>query len=151
MRGLPKWLSSKESACQCRRWRRRRFSPYVRKIPWLRKWQPTPIFLPGKLHGHRSLAGYGPWGHRELDTTECLSIPTQNEVEAPNTVGKAYCHLNPPASPSSLLSTPFGHWHTHYQLPWNPYSAPGSSTWTTFSHLLNTLSSSKLGPVSLTL
>ena len=47
--GLPWWLSGKESACQCRR---HRFNPWVRKIPWQRKWKPTPIFLPGKLHGH---------------------------------------------------------------------------------------------------
>ena len=43
------------------------------KIPWSRKWQPTPIFLPGKPCGQRSLAGYGPWGHKELDTPELLA------------------------------------------------------------------------------
>ena len=36
----------------------------VGKIPWRRKWQPTPVFLPGKSHGQRSLAGYSPWGKR---------------------------------------------------------------------------------------
>ncbi|KAB0377494.1 hypothetical protein FD755_011938, partial [Muntiacus reevesi] len=41
-----------------------------RRFPWRRKWQPTPLFLPGKSHGKRSLAGYSPWGHKELDTTE---------------------------------------------------------------------------------
>ena len=56
--GLPRWHSAKESACQCRRCRRRWFDPWVRKIPWSRKWQPTPVFLPGKFHGQRSLAGY---------------------------------------------------------------------------------------------
>ena len=40
------------------------------KIPWRRKWQPAPIFLPGKSHGWRSLVGYSPWGHRESDMTE---------------------------------------------------------------------------------
>ena len=40
------------------------------KIPWRRAWQPTPVFLPGKSHGQRSLAGYSPWGHKESDTTE---------------------------------------------------------------------------------
>ena len=61
---LPRWLSSKESACQC--WRRRRcgFNPWVGKIPWRRKWQPTPVFLPGIFHRQRSLAGYSPWGHK---------------------------------------------------------------------------------------
>ena len=47
-----------------------RFNPWVRKIPWRRAWQPTPVFLPGEYHGQRSLAGYSSWGHKELDTTE---------------------------------------------------------------------------------
>ena len=42
----------------------------VRKIPWRREWQPTPVFLPGEFHGQRSLVGYSPWGHKELDMTE---------------------------------------------------------------------------------
>ena len=40
------------------------FDPWVGKIPWRRKWQPTPVFLPGKFHGWRSLVGYSPWGRR---------------------------------------------------------------------------------------
>ena len=60
--GLPRWSSNKESACECRRLKRHRFSPWVGKIPWRRKWQPTPVFLPGEFHGQRSLAGYSPWG-----------------------------------------------------------------------------------------
>ena len=44
----------------------------VRKILWRRKWKPTPILLPGKSHGWRSLVGYSPWGHKESDTTERL-------------------------------------------------------------------------------
>ena len=43
-----------------------------RKIPWRRKWQPTPVLLPGKSHGQRSLVGYSPWGCKELATTEWL-------------------------------------------------------------------------------
>ena len=57
---VPRWYSIKDSACQCRRCKRCRFNPWVRKIPWSRKWQPTPVFLPGKSHGQRSLAGYSP-------------------------------------------------------------------------------------------
>ena len=49
--------------------------PWVRKIPWKREWQPTPVFLPGKVCGQRSLTGYSPWGHEESDTTEQLSLP----------------------------------------------------------------------------
>ena len=48
----------------------------VGKIPWSRKWQPTPVFLPGKSHGQRSLAGYNPWGQKESDTTEQLNTHT---------------------------------------------------------------------------
>ena len=58
---LPSWLSGEESACQCRR---HRFNPCIRTIPWRRKWQPIPVFLPGKSHGQRSLVGYSLWGHR---------------------------------------------------------------------------------------
>ena len=46
------------------------FDPWVRKIPWRREWQPTSVFLPGKSHGQRSLVGYSPLGHKELDTTQ---------------------------------------------------------------------------------
>ena len=53
----------KESACQCRRYG---FSPWVGKIPWRSKWQPTPVFLPGKSYGQRSLEGYSPWGRKRV-------------------------------------------------------------------------------------
>ena len=56
--GLPWWLSAKEFTCQCRR---HEFYPLVRKIPWKRKRQPTPVFLPGKSHRQRGLAGYSLW------------------------------------------------------------------------------------------
>ena len=62
--GLPWWLSGKESVCQYKRGKRCRFDPWVGKIPWRRKWQPTPVLLPGESHGQRSLAGYSPRGHR---------------------------------------------------------------------------------------
>ena len=42
--------------------------------PWRRKWQPTPVLLPGESHGQRSLAGYNPWGLEELDMTESLHV-----------------------------------------------------------------------------
>ena len=68
--GIPWWLSGKESACQ---YRRCGFNPWVRKIPWRKKWKPTPLFLPGKSHGQMSLVGYSPCGHRQLNTTELLT------------------------------------------------------------------------------
>ena len=68
--GFPGWLSGKESA------------PNVgdagsipgsdRKILWRRKWQPTPVFMPGEFHGQRSMVGYCPWGRKESDITEQL-------------------------------------------------------------------------------
>ena len=69
--GLSRWLSAKESTCQCRRLG---FHPWVRKIPWRRKWQPNPVFLLGESHGQRSLVGYSPWGHKELDATYQLNF-----------------------------------------------------------------------------
>jgi len=64
--GFPGVTQCKEYVCQ---YRRHGFSPWVRKIPWRRKWQPTPVFLPGEFRGQRSLAGYSPWGRIESDTT----------------------------------------------------------------------------------
>ena len=61
-------ISGKESACQCRRHKKHGFKPWVRKIPWRRACQPTPVFLPGESHGQRSLVGYSPC--KETDTTE---------------------------------------------------------------------------------
>ena len=60
--GLSWCLRGKEPTCQCRRQRRIMLNPWVRKFPWRRKWQPppSPVFLPGKPHGQRSLADYGP-------------------------------------------------------------------------------------------
>ena len=62
--------SGKESNSQCRR---RWFDPWVGKIPWRRKWQPIPVFLPGEFHGQKSPVGYSPKGSKESDTTEQLS------------------------------------------------------------------------------
>ena len=62
--GLLGWLSGKESTYQCRRHRRCRFNPWVGKISWRRTQQPTPVFLPKKSHGQRSLVGSSPWGCR---------------------------------------------------------------------------------------
>ena len=72
-KGIPKWCSGKEPTCQCRRCKRHGLDPWVRKIPWRRKWQPTPVFLPRKFQGQRSLAGYSPWGPNESYMTEQLN------------------------------------------------------------------------------
>ena len=81
MWGFAGGTSGKEFTCQCRRPRRRELDHWIRKIPWRRKWQPTPVFLPGESHGQRSL-----WatvlGVTESDTTEHkhTHIHTQKDV-----------------------------------------------------------------------
>ena len=62
---------------QCRR---SGFSLWVGKIPWRRKWQPTPVLLPGKFYGLRSLVGYCPWDRKESDMTEWLHFHFQGNI-----------------------------------------------------------------------
>ena len=76
---LPWWLGGKEFACQCRRLG---VDPWVRKIPWRRKWQLTPVFLPGKPHGQRSLVGYSPWGRKRVGH----DLATKLQCEVPRIV-----------------------------------------------------------------
>ena len=68
--GTPGGCRGKEAICQCKTCKRGGFDPWVEKIAWKGKWQPTPVFLPGEFHGQRSLAGYSPWGHKESNLTE---------------------------------------------------------------------------------
>ena len=63
----PRGLDGKESVCSAGR--RPEFNPWVRKIPWRSEQLPIPVFLPREFHGQRSLAGYSPWCHKELDMT----------------------------------------------------------------------------------
>ena len=74
--GFLRRLSGKECTWQCRRHRKQSFSPWVWKSPYSRKWQPAPVFLPGKPHAQRSKAGYSPQGCRETDMTEHAHIVT---------------------------------------------------------------------------
>ena len=90
--GIPRWLSSKASAYQCRRLS---FDPWVGNIAWKRKWQPTPIFLPGKSQRQKSLAGYSLWSCKKSSITEWLSTHAQGtslavqwlRLHAPNAGG----------------------------------------------------------------
>ena len=84
----PRWLSGKESACQSRRCR---FIPGSGRspegengipFPWRRAWQPTPVFLPGECYGQRNLVVYGPWGGKELDTTEQACLHQSSNMES---------------------------------------------------------------------
>ena len=65
LRGFPGGASGKEPTCQCRRHKRPGFDPWLGKIPWSRKWQTHPVFLPGESHGQKSLVGYSSWGLKE--------------------------------------------------------------------------------------
>ena len=73
-RGFPGGAVGKEYTHQYRRRKRCGFNPWKGMIPRRRKWQPTLVFLPRKFHGQRSLAGYIPWDHKELDMTEHTGI-----------------------------------------------------------------------------
>ena len=75
--GLPGWLSGKEPVCQCRRGKRRRFHPWVGKVPWRRKWNPLQVFLPEKYHGQRSRAGTV---HGAVNSRPQLSVHTVAEA-----------------------------------------------------------------------
>ena len=82
--GLPWWLrwqreKKKKKCLQCRRpW----FDISDWKILRRRKWQHTVVFLPGEFHGQRSLSGYSPWGHKESDTTERLTLSLSVHIYA---------------------------------------------------------------------
>ena len=81
--GPPRWHSGEESACHCRKHKRSRFDPWIRRIPWGRKWQRTPVFLPEKFHGQRSLAGYSSWGRKESDMMSDWSHTHKENITVP--------------------------------------------------------------------
>ena len=78
MLGVLRWLSGKEFACQAGD---TGSIPGLGRFHWRKKWQPTAVVLPGELHGQRSLTGYSPWGHRDLDKTERLIIAQYTYIE----------------------------------------------------------------------
>ena len=129
------WCIGKESSCQCRRCKRCRFNPWVGKIPWRRAWQPTSVFLPTESHRQRSLAGYSPWGHEELDTTEWQHICTKSNVltVALNACLEMLTWTSPPPSCPSLTLV-----QLHFS-PWNILLLPQDlctdclSAWGAFS------------------
>ena len=127
----------KESACPCRRHKKHGFDPWVGKIPWRRAKQPTPVFLPGKSHGRRSLVGCSLWGRRELDMTERPSsnLPKWEENLrftgrwSPNSFPRGCSRLDAHLQ-FFLLSSPAG---TKEDLPpcqqgWVPWEPSGNLT-----------------------
>ena len=67
------------------------FDPWVGKIPWRKKWQPTPVSLPGKSCGPRSLVGCSPWGCKESGTTERLTLTYLTLILGLPTLGRRLC------------------------------------------------------------
>ena len=87
-----------KNACKCRRCKRQGFDPWVGKVPWSRKWHPTPVCLPGKSYGLRSLVGYSPWGCKVRHYWATEHIRTQNSVWHDCLLLSAV-HLEPDLSP----------------------------------------------------
>ena len=74
--------------------RRRRFDPWVGKTAWRRKWQPTPVFLPEESYGERSRVGYCPWGHKESDMTEWLTLSFfTSSTQQQRTISQSDCNV----------------------------------------------------------
>ena len=91
------WLRWQRIHLQCRR---HGLDPWVEKISWRRKWQPSPVFLPGDSHRQRSLAGYSPRGRKESDTTEQLSTSsTLQKLPSPSTQHICFCLLGQTSAP----------------------------------------------------
>ena len=87
---LGNYVSHCVLALGLRQWRiclqceRPRFDPWVRKIPWRRKWQSTPVFLPREFHGQRNLVGYSPCGRKEWDRTQWLTLSLSSSISSDN-------------------------------------------------------------------
>ena len=153
--GLPRWLSGKESACQCRRHRRCGFDPWVGKIPWSRKWQPTLVFLPGESYGQRSLVGYNPWGLRaghDWSNWACVHAASKkwNCPSDENSLSDCWAHRS--ASWGKMKNT----WYVGNRLfssfpEWSLSGLREDCLWTCFMLMSSTssISSSSATPVAL--
>ena len=135
--GLPRWLNDKESTCQCRR---HYFHPWEGNTPWRKKWQSTPLILPGKFHGQKSLVGYSLWSLKESDSREhahtrqvnkphssCSCKETDHTTRAPRLPRR----LRPLGQlPSVGLQRQFRTSHIRFMLGWDYWSTsdttPGS-------------------------
>ena len=112
---LPRWLSGKNPSANAEVLK---FNPWVRKIPWRRKWKPTPVFFLEKSHGQRNLAGYPPWSHKESDVTQRLSTSTPQRLW----FGHFWRLAQKPACLTSAtwILMPVVHW-SHFEKLWNKW------------------------------
>ena len=104
---LPTFPGGSDGKSICLQCRRPGFNPWVGKIPWRRKWQPTPVLSPGNFHGWRSLVGYSPWGRKESDTSEqlhlhCYQPGLHVHFQVPPVCIRSFC---PPVHPPSSLDS----------------------------------------------
>ena len=113
----------KESVCQCRRWKRCELNPWVWKIPWNRKWQPTPVFLPGEFHGQRSpratvhgVTKSQTWWARTASRRQKLALGNMSAPTQPHPSCLALL-LNPPCHPGSMNSPAFSMPETNLPVP----------------------------------
>ena len=125
------WCSGKEPTWQCRRCKRCRFIPWVGKILWNRKRQPSPVFLPRKFHGQGSLVGYSPWDCKKSDMTERLITHTDGRMHS-----QQWSHTDSYCSSDSTVSIPlmkwFGKCPPHPDLlssAWALFVEMSTSTW----------------------
>ena len=115
--GFPGGASGKEYTCQYRRRKRLGFNPWVRKIPWRRAWQPTPVFLPRESHGQKSLAGHSPWGRKESHNWSDLTNGTFFNMQGrwSGKTHKIVCSV-----PQACLTLqPHGLWPARLLCPWD--------------------------------
>ena len=85
------------------------FNPWVRKIPWRRKWQPTPVCQPGKSHGHRNLVGYSPWDRRRAGH-DLVTQHTQRHKLATHTFDRKETRVSRLSSPAPCSSCCIAGW-----------------------------------------
>ena len=108
---LPRWFSSRESTYQCKR---HKFDPWAGKIPWRRKWQPTPVFLPGQSQGQRNLVSYSPWCQKRVGHNLVTKQQQQNNPSSTLQCdgGQSALPLETPISPPGSLEF------------WQPFKGP---------------------------
>ena len=124
--GFPGGSVGKEATCQCRSCRRHGFNPWVRKIPWRREWLPTPIF-----QGQRSLVGYSPWGCKESNMTEQLTLSLAHLWRQERMSPSLCFHCGPQNSSPEAAG---GTCSTHLLFLYSGSQDPGAGTGTGESH-----------------
>ena len=113
--GFPGGKVVKESTCQCQRYKKMWVPSLGWEDPWRRKWQPTPVFLPGESHGQRRLAGYTPWGQKRPTwlNTHAQSVPQYYPTLSDPT------HCSTPGFPVYHQLLKLAQTHVHWVMPSN--------------------------------